>query len=276
MGIFVVFASEWFCWTALFFSSWSGPCLASSLDGIWLNVGEWEHLQRNVGEWRGWFDSLDRTLQRTKRQPSLLTLELAPSGVPLNLTLQLWPEGAGSSSPHQPPAGEPEKRIVQSFTRLDPDMGVFGTGSFSRGTLYRSTWTKFYAEFGFLYDQRRHRLVLLWDGAGELDRIVLIREFLAGSSALERPPLEPDQLIGDWLCDLPSPGDNICFSASDLDRWIFLPDGGAFLAPAQIDSHQPFSIEAIWLSSATRLERISRRYSEHGALSSVNQQLLTR
>ena len=61
--------------------------------GSGLNVGEWEHLQRNVGEWRGWFDSLDRTLQRTKRQPSLLTLEPAPSGVPLNLTLLLWPEG---------------------------------------------------------------------------------------------------------------------------------------------------------------------------------------
>ena len=50
-------------------------------------MGEWEHLQRNVGEWRGWFDSLDRTLQRTKRQPSLLTLKPAPSGVPLNLIL---------------------------------------------------------------------------------------------------------------------------------------------------------------------------------------------
>ena len=91
--------------------------------GSGLNVGEWELLQRNVGEWRGWFDSLDRTLQRTKRQPSLLKLEPAPSGVPLNLTLLLWPEAAVSSSPHQPPAGEPEKRIVQSFTRLDPDMG---------------------------------------------------------------------------------------------------------------------------------------------------------
>ena len=115
-----------------------------------------------------------RTLQRTKRQPSLLTLKPAPSGVPLNLTLLLWPEGAGSSSPHQPPTGEPEKRIVQCFTRLDPDMGVFGTGSFSRGTLHRSTWTKLYAEFGFLHEQRRHRLVLLWDGAGQLDRICLL------------------------------------------------------------------------------------------------------
>ena len=91
MGIFVVCASDWFCWTALLFSSCSGPCLASSLDGFGLNVGELELLQRNVGEWRGWFDSLDRTLQRTKRQPSLLTLQPAPSGVPLNLTLLLWP-----------------------------------------------------------------------------------------------------------------------------------------------------------------------------------------
>ena len=241
-----------------------------------LNVPEWELLQRNVGEWRGWFDCMDGSLQRIKRQPSLLTLEPAPSGVPLHLTLLLWPEGAGSSSPHRTPAGEPEKRIVQSFMRLDPDMGVFGTGSFSRGTLYRSTWTKLYAEFGFFHGHRRHRLVLLWDGTGQLDRIVLIREFLAGSSAVECPPLEADQLIGDWRCDLPSPGEIIRFAAGDLDCWIFLPDGGAFLAPAQIDRHQPFCIEALWLSSSTRLERISRRYSELGALTSVDNQLLTR
>ena len=239
-------------------------------------MDEWELLLRNVGEWRGWFDSMDSTLQRTKRQPSLLTLQPAPSGIPLHLTLLLWPEGEESSASHQPPAGEPDKRIVQSFMRLDPDMGVFGTGSFSRGTLYRSNWTKLYAEFGFLHCERRHRLVLLWDGAGQLDRIVLIREFLAGTSAVECPPLEADQLIGDWCCDLPSLGENMRFAAADLDRWIFLPDGGAFLAPAQIDPQQPFNIEALWLSSSTRLERISRRYSEHGALTSVDHQLLTR
>ncbi len=239
-------------------------------------MGEWEHLQRNVGEWRGWFDSLDRSLQRTKRQPSLLTLEPAPSGVPLHLTLLLWSEVEGASSLHQTPLGEPEKRIVQSFMRLDPDMGVFGTGSFSRGTLHQSTWTKLYAEFGFLHGQRRHRLVLLWDGSGQLDRIVLIREFLAGSSAVECPPLEADQLMGDWRCEAPLPGDGIHLAEDDLDEWIFLPDGGAFLAPAQIDPHQPFSIEALWLSSPTRLERIARRYSEHGALTSVDHQLLSR
>ena len=58
-----------------------------------LNVAEWELLHRNVCEWRGWFDSMDGSLQRIKRQPSLLTLEPAPSGVPLHLKLLLWPEG---------------------------------------------------------------------------------------------------------------------------------------------------------------------------------------
>ena len=235
---------------------------------------QWDDLLRNVGEWRGWFDSMDGSLQRTKRQPSLLTLEPSASGVPLYLTLLLWPEGAGA--PHQMPSGEPEKRIVQSFMRLDPDMEVFGTGSFSRGTLYRSNWTKLYAEFGFLHGPRRHRLVLLWDGAGQLDRIVLIREFRAGSSAVECPPLQAKQLVGDWCCAIASPGDGIRLEADDLQQWIFLPDGGAFLAPPQIEPNQPFSIEALWLSSPTSLERITRRYGDNGALMSVDHQLLTR
>ena len=239
-----------------------------------LIVDEWELLLRNVGEWRGWFDTMDRSLQRTKRQPSLLTLQPAVSGIALHLTLLFWPEGSGSLL--QTPAGEPEKRIVQSFMRVDPDMGVFATGSFSRGTLQRSNWSTFYAEFGFLHNERRHRLVLLWDSAGQLDRIVLIREFLVGSSAVECPPLEANQLLGDWRCDINSPGDGLRLEADDLEQWVFLPDGGAFLAPLQIDPNQTFSIEALWLSSPTRLERIARRYAINGALTSVDHQLLTR
>ena len=237
-------------------------------------MDEWELLLRNVGEWRGWFDTMDRSLQRTKRQPSLLTLQPAVSGIALRLTLLFWPEGSGSLL--QTPAGEPEKRIVQSFMRVDPDMGVFATGSFSRGTLHRSNWSTLYAEFGFLHNERRHRLVLLWDSAGQLDRIVLIREFLVGSSAVECPPLEANQLMGDWRCDINSPGDGLRLEADDLEQWVFLPDGGAFLAPLQIDPNQTFSIEALWLSSPTRLERIARRYAVNGSLTSVEHQLLTR
>ena len=239
---------------------------------------QWALFQHNLGVWQGSFATFNHQLQLQHVQPSELTLALVPSGTSIELSLLFWPEQKHQSV--APPMGAPVKRISQSFTNLPPELRFFPTGTFCRGSLFMApaaqAWSRPYAEFGFLHDQRRHRLVLLWDGSGQLARIVLIREFLAGSSALECPPLEPDQLIGDWCCDPPSPGDNICFAAGDLDRWIFLPDGGAFLAPAQIDPHQPFNIEALWLSSATRLERISRRYSEHGALSSVNHQLLTR
>ena len=105
---------------------------------------------------------------------------------------------------------------------------------------------------------------------------MLISEFLTGISAVECPPLDEDQLIADWRCDILSTGVTFRYAGGDLDRRIFLPDGGAFLSPAQIDPHQPFCIEALWLSSSTRLEGIARVYSDHGVLTSVDHQLLTR
>ena len=93
---------------------------------------------------------------------------------------------------------------------------------------------------------------------------------------MECPALQAKQLVGDWCCAIASPGDDIRLEADDLQQWIFLPDGGAFLAPLQIEPNQPFSIEALWLSSPTRLERITRRYGDNGALMSVDHQLLTR
>ena len=241
-------------------------------------LDQWALFQHNLGIWQGSFATFNHQMQLKHIQPSELTLALAPTGRSIELSLLFWPE-----QKHQPvalPMGAPAKRISQSFTNLPSELCFFPTGTFCRGTLFiasaRQAWSCPYAEFGFLHGQRRHRLVLLWDGAGQLDRIVLIREFLAGSSAVECPALQADDLIGDWRHDLPSPGDHIHLAADDLDQWIFLPDGGAFLAPAQIDPSKPFSIEALWLSSSTRLERISRRYSEHGALTSVDHQLLTR
>jgi len=241
-------------------------------------LDQWALFQHNLGVWQGSFATFNPQLQLQHVQPSELTLALAPSGGSIELSLLFWPEQ--KHQPIAPPIGAPVKRISQSFTNLPSELRFFPTGNFCRGSLVIASapqaWSRPYAEFGFLHDQRRHRLVLLWDGSGQLVRIVLIREFLAGSSAVECPALQADHLIGDWRCDISSPGDDIHFAADAFDQWVFLPDGGAFLAPAQIDQHQPFSIEALWLSSPTRLERIARRYSGSGVLTSVDHQLLTR
>ena len=241
-------------------------------------LDQWALFQHNLGVWRGSFTTFNHQLQLQHVQPSELTLAPAPTGGSIELSLLFWPE-----QKHQLavlPEGAPVKRISQSFTNLPSELRFFPTGTFCRGSLFMApaaqVWSRLYAEFGFLHGQRRHRLVLLWDRGGQLDRIVLIREFLAGSSAVECPPLDAAQLIGHWRHDIPSEGDDIHLAANDLDRWIFLPDGGGFLAPAQIDPHQPFSIEALWLSSPTRFERIARRYSDSGALTKVDHQLLTR
>ena len=241
-------------------------------------LDQWALFQHNLGVWQGSFATFNHQLQLQYVQPSELTLALAPTGGSIDLSLLFWPEQ--KHQPSVPPIGEPVKRISQSFTNLPSELRFFPTGTFCRGSLFMAlaaqAWSRPYAEFGFLHGHRRHRLVLLWDGSGQLARIVLIREFLAGCSAVECPALQADHLIGNWRQDIPSSGGDIQIAVDDLEQWIFLPDGGAFLAPAQIDPHQPFSIEALWLSRPTRLERIARRYSDSGTLTTVDHQLLTR
>ena len=52
------------------------------------------------------------------------------------------------------------------------------------------------AEFGLIDGDRRHRLVMLYSDAGKYCHPVLIPEFRAETSAMERPPLGIEQLPG--------------------------------------------------------------------------------
>ena len=144
----------------------------------------------NRGIWQGSFDTLNRDLELRRRQPSQLTLAGDDSVV--DLELLFWPD-----DPEGQRQGDPVKRIAQSFHQVDPELGFFSSGSFSRGSLFISFWSRPYAEFGFLWRNRRHRLVLLWDGSGRFDHPVLIREHRAGVDADEAPPLTAEQLLGD-------------------------------------------------------------------------------
>ena len=249
-------------------------------------LDQWTLLLRNAGEWRGSFDTLDRNLQLTKRQPSILSLEAGSSGVPINLTLLFWPSDPPPGT--DPYSGEPAKRIAQSFSSPDPDLGFFSTGSFSRGTPQVSTWSRLYAEFGFLHADRRHRLVLLWDASDRFDHLVLIREFRAGTSARENPPLAGEHLLGTWHAQdmsLDRDGSQIEAAPSTFSLQLqpehlagvtWLPDGGGFRVPQRIDRHQPFKVEALWMATPQRLEWIQRCYGEGGSWLSTRHRLLQR
>ena len=183
-------------------------------------------------------------------------------------------------------SGDPEKRICQSFTRVDPELGFFTTGSFSRGTVHVSSWTKLYAEFSFLDGDRRHRSVLLWDVSGRLDRVVSIPEFRDGVAQQPCRPLTKEQLLGAWSGTeeilLAGSHDLSCFpwsgviEPSTLDGVQYFQDGGGFRIPHQVVSQQAFSIEAWWLSSFDCLQRLTRSYDASGALLSTRSMLLRR
>ena len=251
---------------------------------------QWTRFQRNLGVWQGSFVTFNQQLVLQQVQPSELTLALAPSRSSIELLLLFWPDQ--QDLPAMPPSGEPVKRICQSFSDLPSELCFFPTGSFCRGSLFiapvRQAWTRTYAEFGFLCGDRRHRLVLLWDGAGRMDRIVLIREFRSRSGALERPAFELAMLDGDWLLQETRrvSGKTADHSTARQDRFrlgtesssglIALPDGGAIRAPLQLGESAELVIEAWWSAGPDRIERITRRYDQHGSWMAADHQLLTR
>ena len=255
---------------------------------------QWTRFQRNLGVWQGSFTTFDQLLQLKHVQPSELTLSLAPSGSSIELSLLFWSkqDAATVASPVAAPVGDPVKRISQHFSGLQPELCFFPTGSFCRGSFFIApvpqAWSRPFAEFGFLAQDRRHRLVLLWDGSGRLDRIVLIREFRAGCNVEERPAFEPEMLSGDWFLEetnrisghgedhatFTRPGMRV--EADDLEGLIALPDGGAIRAPKSLADQAELVIEAWWCAGSDRIEKIVRRYDAKGSWVGADHQLLTR
>ena len=93
----------------------------------------------------------------------------------------------------------------------------------------------FGAVFGLIDGDRRHLLVMLYSDAGKYCHPVLIPEFRAGTSAVERPPLGIDQLHGTWhgqeatiTSDWPAASLRECqctYAAADLGGLRYLSDG---------------------------------------------------
>jgi Domain of unknown function (DUF3598) len=153
-------------------------------------ASQWQNFLRNLGEWRGSFTSVDTHGALGESTPSILNLESAEEDRLVRFRLRRFGPGGVE--------GEPIRESREDYRSLGRQVVFFPSGSFCKGTLQVAPGTAFGGEFGFIARDRRHRLVQLHNAAGALDGLVLIRETRTGTEALERPPLDPEQLLGAW------------------------------------------------------------------------------
>lgn len=179
-------------------------------------ASQWDNFRRNLGEWRGSFTSLDREARELETTASILTLEQGNDERLVHFRLRRFAD----ADLH----GEPSRDNREDYRSLGRQVVFFDSGSFCKGTLQVSPGTVFGGEFGFTHADRRHRLVQLHRDDGLFDQLVLIREWRAGHSEPECPPLQLEQLQGQWsgqgqriTADWPEPEPLACHLEVSLD-----------------------------------------------------------
>jgi hypothetical protein len=163
-------------------------------------ASQWQNFMQNLGEWRGSFATLTAAGEVGDLSPSILTLESEDDGRLVRFGLRRWPAGtpvAPGGGPERG-AGAPNREIQQEYRSLGRQVVFFEPGTFCKGSPQVAPNTALGGEFGFISADRRHRLVVLYSEAGALDHLVLIREFRAGTNALERPATAAEELLGRW------------------------------------------------------------------------------
>jgi len=153
---------------------------------------QWENFLKNLGEWQGSFTQFSNQGEIVKDTPSILQLEASDDNKTVCLTLRRFPPSPDGIT--KPPVDE----LVREFKSLGREILFFENGAFSQGTIQLAPFAKSGAEFGFMAENRRLRLVEMFDPEGNLDQLTLIRETRANTDTVERPPLSVEALLGTW------------------------------------------------------------------------------
>lgn len=154
-------------------------------------TSQWQNFQKNLGEWHGSFTKLSTEGELLDDTPSILCLESVNEQT-VRLTLRRFPTPAPGTAP--PPVNE-LVRYYQSFGR---DILFFDNGAFSQGTIQIAPFTDSGAEFGFIHQTERLRVVTLFNADGFLSGLTLIRETQAGVSPISRERMTIEALLGEW------------------------------------------------------------------------------
>ncbi|MBG1262180.1 DUF3598 family protein [Nostoc commune] len=143
---------------------------------------QWECFLQNLGVWEGSFSNFSPEGTLLNDTPSHLSLE----GLNNNQTVLLTLSRSGGDD------------VIREYSSVGGGLLFFENGSFSEGLIQLGPFSEFGAELAFVHGNRRLRLVQLFDKTGNLSRLVLIREHLARTPATERPPLQINDLLGQW------------------------------------------------------------------------------
>ncbi|NHC36557.1 DUF3598 family protein [Scytonema millei] len=147
---------------------------------------QWECLLQNLGEWQGSFTRFSPQAEFIEDTPTVVSL----AGLNDNKTIRQVVRFL--------PPNRPVEEKVFEYSSLGKGVLFFENGAFSQGSIQLSPVAEFGAELGLIHGDRRLRLVQLFTPNGQLDKITLIREYLAGTTTPERPPLQVDDLVGEW------------------------------------------------------------------------------
>lgn len=142
---------------------------------------QWECFLQNLGVWEGSFTNFSPQGTLLNDTPSCLSLEHLNNSQKVRLTLS-----------------RSGQDIIREFNSVGGGLLFFENGSFSEGLIQLGPFSEFGGELALVHENRRLRLVQLFDNTGQLKELILIREHLAGTPADERPTLQINDLLGEW------------------------------------------------------------------------------
>ncbi len=250
-------------------------------------TSQWNALLKNLGEWQGSFIRLSPQGDLLQNTKSVVSLEAVNNNQSIRQIIRLA-----------------EDEQVLEYSSLGKGVMFFENGAFSQGSIQLAPFSEFGAEFGFIHENHRLRLVQLFNNL-KLDKFVLIREHLAQTQPLQRPILKVDALLGEWVGeavtiypDLRKPqrysthmnlqldnGGNLTQSLSFANRTItstatvkgsillfednqiqvlLLPDGASVTSPLLLQLRQPLFLEVGWLINPNLRQRMIRSYDDKG------------
>jgi Domain of unknown function (DUF3598) len=151
---------------------------------------QWECVLANLGGWQGSFTRLSPSGEMVEDVPSLVTLTGLNDNQAIHFVLdRYYPDADGSLQPQS---------LVFDFSAPGAGAIFFETGAFSEGSTALQQGIAGGAEFAFLHQQRRLRLIQQFDRHGIVSRLTLIREQRVDTNPPEQQLIGLADLLGEW------------------------------------------------------------------------------